>query len=499
MTDVSYRRLLDIYSEISHLHSITSILHWDQETYMPPNAVSLRAGQNSLLSGLIHQKITSREVGSLLDELENREHLDENQYAIIREIGRIHRRAVSIPEDLVREISRTKSIAQPAWARAREKNDFKSFQPHLVKIIDLMKKVAEHIGYDDQPYDALFDEYEPYAKTSEAAEVMKNLRDKLIPIIRKISESGVDIDSSALEGSYPIPDQRAFMLDMVKNLGYDLSRGRLDVTTHPFTVGSMSDVRITTRFSETDLRPALFSCIHEAGHALYEQGFLEEFYHTPLADSVSLGIHESQSRLWENIIGRSVPFWDYYYPILRARFDGLGGTDLSTFYRAINKVKPTYIRVEADEVTYNMHVLLRFELELELLNDEIDVSELPAAWTEKFEKYLGITPPDDTRGCLQDIHWSMGAVGYFPTYTLGNLYSAQFHNAMLRDMPDMWEDVRYGKFSDILNWLRIKIHNKGKLLPATDLIKDVTGESPNEDHFVSYIREKYGKIYDINL
>lgn len=498
MIDESYKRLLEIYREISHLHTITSILHWDQETYMPPNAITLRAGQNALLSGLIHQKITSDKIGKLIGKLEKNDELDRNQKAIVREIARMHRRAISIPEKLVREISKTKSIAQPAWARAREKNDFKGFQPHLEKILDLMKEVAEYIGYEEQPYDALFDEYEPYTRTSEAAEVMGKLREKMIPIVKRISDSDVVIDSSVLEGSYPVPDQRIFMLDLVKNLGYDLSKGRLDVTTHPFTTGTMTDVRITTRFSEKDIRPALFSCIHEAGHALYEQGFLEENYHTPLADAVSLGIHESQSRLWENIIGRSRPFWSHYYSRLRSSFNSLKDTNMNTFYQAINEVKPTYIRVESDEVTYNMHILIRFELELEMINDGMEVSEVPAAWNEKFEKYLGIIPPDDTRGCLQDIHWSMGAVGYFPTYTLGNLYSAQFYNSMLKDIPDMWENVAAGKFTDILDWLRINIHNKGKLHPATDLVKEVTGESLNEDHFVNYIKEKYGNIYGFN-
>jgi carboxypeptidase Taq len=280
-------------------------------------------------------------------------------------------------------------------------------------------------------------------------------------------------------------------------MGYDLERGRLDPTEHPFTIGSNEDVRVTTKYNPDDPRPALFSCIHEGGHALYEQGYHTRYKNTPLAEPCSLGIHESQSRLWENIIGRSIHFWKFYYPLIRGAFPSLSGMTLEQFHRSINNVKPSLIRVEADEVTYNLHILIRFELEMDLIAGKLDVKEIPQAWKDKYEEYLGIRPKTDREGCLQDIHWAMGAFGYFPTYALGNLYSAQFYWAMVKKHPEVEKHISEGDLRTVLVWLRTNIHEKGKLYPASELVEIVTGEPLNEDHFIDYLKEKYGTLYNV--
>jgi carboxypeptidase Taq len=281
-------------------------------------------------------------------------------------------------------------------------------------------------------------------------------------------------------------------------MGYDFEGGRLDPTEHPFTIGSGDDTRITTHYYENDPRPALFSCIHEGGHALYEQGYLREHMHSPLGEFCSLGIHESQSRMWENIIGRSLPFWKHYYPGMKNAFPSLSSMDLDTFYRAINQVRPSLIRVEADEATYNLHILIRFEIEIDIFNGKLGVNEIPQAWNDKYEQYLGIRPENDGMGCLQDVHWSMGAFGYFPTYALGNLYSSQFFDRMTKDI-DVKDLMGRGELRPILSWLRTNIHHKGKLYPASELVKVVTGKSLNEDYFIEHLKSKYGKIYDVSF
>ncbi|MBN1540159.1 MAG: carboxypeptidase M32 [Candidatus Thermoplasmatota archaeon] len=491
----AYNELIGIYDEISTIGDISSLLGWDQNTYMPRKAAAGRGGQSAFLSKLVHRKVTDPRVGYLLDRLEG-EDLSGTRAAVVREIRRIYKRKTSVPEELEAEIARSEPLSVQAWAEAKQKKDFSIFAPNLEHMLELKKKVAEKVGYPDIPYDAMLEEYEPYTRTAQVREVLERLKKRLVPVIERISEAeGQRIDIS---GKFPREAQESFCRRILVDIGYDFERGRLDTTEHPFTIGTGDDTRITTHFYENDLRPALFSCIHEGGHALYEQGFLKENMHTPLGEACSLGIHESQSRMWENLIGRSLPFWKRYYPDLQSAFPGLSALPLEDFYQTVNRVRPSLIRIEADEVTYSMHILIRFELEIEIFNGRLDVREIPQAWNEGYEKYLGVVVENDGVGCLQDIHWSFGSFGYFPTYTLGNLYAAQFFDAMKKDI-DVEASIERGEFGPILTWLRSNIHEKGKLYPASELVRVVTGKELDESHFIDHLRNKFGAIYGIDL
>jgi carboxypeptidase Taq len=336
-------------------------------------------------------------------------------------------------------------------------------------------------------------------RSRDVEEMFSSLRGKLVEIAKRIRDSEIVPDESPVTRICKKEAQERFVLYLAGALNYDFTRGRLDVSAHPFTTGTRRDVRITTRYDEKDLRGSVFGTIHETGHALYEQGFAEENYLTPLAEAVSLGVHESQSRFWENIIGRSKPFWRHFLPDLKRHCPAMKGVKLEEFHKAINVVKPSFIRTEADEVTYNLHILIRFEMETGIMDGKIGVDEIPALWNEKYEKYLGITPPTNALGCLQDIHWSMGLLGYFPTYTLGNLYAAQIHSAMSKDLPEFDRLVGTGQFSPILNWLRERIHRKGKLYPPRELIEKATGSAPSEEYFVDYLKGKFSEIYSVQL
>ncbi len=491
----TYEELMEVYKDISIIGEIGSQLSWDQNTYMPKKAAAMRGGQGAFLSKLFHRKITDPKVGKLISTLEG-ENLDQNKNAVVREIRRIYDRKTSIPEELEAEIASLEPLSMQTWVEAKKKGDFKIFAPHLEKMLELKKEYADKVGYPNIPYDALLEDFEPYTRTSQVTEVFERLRKKLVPIIETIVSSGKEIIS--FSGNYPIASQEEYYKKILTDMGYDFEGGRLDPTEHPFTIGSGDDTRITTHYYENDPRPALFSCIHEGGHALYEQGFLREHMHSPLGEFCSLGIHESQSRMWENIIGRSLPFWKHYYPGMKNAFPSLSSMDLDTFYRAINQVRPSLIRVEADEATYNLHILIRFEIEIDIFNGKLDVNEIPQAWNDKYEQYLGIRPENDGVGCLQDVHWSMGAFGYFPTYSLGNLYSSQFFDRMTKDI-DVKDLMGRGELRPILSWLRTNIHHRGKLYPASELVKVVTGRSLNEDHFIEHLKSKYGKIYDVSF
>ena len=497
----TYDKFLVKVKEISYLNQALALLRWDQETYMPPGTVNDRAQQVALLSGIIHETVTSKAMGRMLAELKKDKSLDEDQKVNVREFARDFKRATALPPKLVKELSETESLAMDAWLRSRKELNFKVFEPWLVKTIELKNKVAEHIGYEDQPYDALLEEYEPMMLTKDVEAILTPFRKKLVPLVAKIAKAAKEakVDDSFLKGDFNIEAQRIFFTEIVKAMGYNFERGRLDVTTHPFTIGEALDVRITTRYNPKDLRPGLFACIHEAGHGLYEQGTLEKNYHTPLGVAISLGIHESQSRLWENIVGRSLSFWKFYLPKMQKTFPALGNVPLDRWYKAINNVQPSFIRVEADEVTYNLHILLRFELEKEILEGKVKASELPSVWNERMEKYLGIVPPDDVQGCLQDVHWSCGLVGYFPTYTLGNLLSAQIYYKIKKDITGLEDGFAKGKFTPLLNWLREKIHRQGRRYMYLDTCKRVSGTALDEDNFMRYLKEKYGSLFGIQF
>ncbi len=495
----AFTRLREILAQVSDLRSAASVLSWDQETYMPPGAAEARANQLATLRRIAHERFTSDEVGRLLDDLVAlAAELDPvtTEASLVRVIRRDYDKAVKLPTDLVVAIAEAVSRGKEAWKTARKTNRFNQFAPHLERLIDLNRTKAEAYGYDDRLYDALLDEYEPGMKTTQVAQTFHDLRRELVPIVEAVADND-DTDDSALRQKFNHQKQWNFGLDVIRDFGYDFDRGRQDLSAHPFTTTfSITDVRITTRVMESNLSPGLFGTLHEAGHALYEQGVDAELERTLLADGTSLGMHESQSRLWENVVGRSRAFWQHYYPRLQSVFpDELNGTPLDAFYRAINKVRPGLIRVEADEVTYNLHIMLRFELENELLDGRLAVDDLPQAWNARMSDYLGISPENDTEGVLQDIHWSLGAFGYFPTYALGNLMSTQLYNQAVRDLPTLESQIAEGNFAELLAWLRENIHRHGRRLDANDLLEAVTGEPLQAGSWLTYIRRKYGELY----
>ncbi|MCG8478236.1 MAG: carboxypeptidase M32 [Spirochaetales bacterium] len=490
------------------LEHVSATMSWDQETYMPPRAVDERAEQVALLQGLIHERITSPRVGELLaaagadptsDEIEvSVDGLGEIDNAFLREKRRQYRLATRLPTRLVRELAETGSRGQNAWAGARKADDYETFKPWLAKLIALNRETADALGYEACRYDALLDQYEPYARTAEVADVFGRVRAGLVDLVEKIGAVR-QVDDSFFNARFAEEQQDEFGRMVMTSLGYDTSRGRLDKSAHPFTtmLGG-DDIRITTRYDESLVASGLFSTIHETGHALYELGVDPALHGTLLAEGTSLGIHESQSRMWENMIGRSRHFWNHWLPTVRKLFPAqLSSVGLDDFYRAVNKVEPSFIRVEADEVTYGLHIILRFELEQALIDDDLSVDDLPGAWNEKMHELLGITPPTDAQGVLQDVHWSFGAFGYFPTYALGNLYAAQFFSRMEREIPDLWKQVASGETRPILDWLGEHIHRHGKARSAGRLIRDVCGGDLDPRFFLDYLNEKYGALYGL--
>jgi len=492
-----YEEFIGYVKELYDLRKASDLLEWDQETYMPPKSVEGRGYALATLSGVYHEKLTSKKMGEYLKKLEIEKDLTEEQKANVREIKRIYEKKTKVPLKLVKEITKTSSLGTEAWARARKKSDFKIFQPYLEKMVSLKKDFAEAIGYEDKAYDVLIDDFEPYTTVKDIDPVFSGLRKNLVPIVKKITESETKI-KDILNQSFDVDKQKNFGIQIIKDMGFDLEQGRLDSSAHPFTSGSCDDVRLTTFKEGRGFH--LFAMMHEAGHGLYEQGYKKEHYRTPMAEAISLGYHESQSRMWENLIGRSRFFWKYYYPKLQKDFpEQLKKYSLEDFYRAINIVKPSFIRVDADETTYNLHILLRYDMEKNLFDDKIDAKEAPETWNQKMEEYLGIVPENDAAGVLQDIHWSQGLFGYFPTYTLGNLYSVQLFNQIKKDVLGFEEKISKGNLSDLKKWLNKNVHEHGKLYSAKELTKKLTGEALNPEHFIKYLKEKFESIYNIRF
>jgi carboxypeptidase Taq len=497
--------LKKIDREVYLLRHAAAVLGWDQETYLPPKGIDERSEQLALLQGLAHERIISDRTGELLDKLGSSRESPRGRYgtadldgAFLRAWRRRYDRAVKLPKELVVRLARAASVGQAKWAEARKASDFPAFLPFLREILDLTIETAGRIGYAEHPYDALLDEYEPYMKTSEVDAVFENLRRDLVPLVSRIS-GAPQPDDAFLYKDFPPEAQERFGRRVLDALGFDRERGRLDVSAHPFTTTlGYDDVRITTRYNRNNFAGALFGSIHEFGHALYELGFSKSIGGTILAEGTSLGIHESQSRLWENLIGRSLPFWRYWYPEARELFpDAFGSVSLESFYRAINRVRPSLIRVEADEVTYGLHIILRFLLEKELIAEKIAPKDLPEAWRNLSGELLGIVPENDAEGVLQDIHWSMGAFGYFPTYALGNLYGAQFYSALRRDVPNLDDRIAGGSYSDIALWLESRIHSHGAALTPKELCEKIGGGPLDPSFFIRYLEEKYGRIYEL--
>lgn len=506
MTDAAktYQSLIDSLREIAVLSSVASVLGWDERTQLPPKGTYHRATQAAMLAGMIHERFTSPRIGEWLKELEAspRTSDPESDEAVnVRETRRSYDRAVKLPPSLVEELSRIAVQAQQIWGEARAKNDYPLFAPWLGKILELKRSEAACVGSaSGNPYDALLDEFEPGETAEGVRQTFEQLRKPLVELIGQIVASGRSPNIQILERNYPAAGQQEMAKNAAAAVGFDFQAGRLDTSLHPFCTGlGPGDTRMTTRYDPKYFGDAFFGVLHETGHGLYDQGLDPAHYGTPRGEAVSLGIHESQSRMWENFVARSRPFWRHFLPDVRRTFpDALAGVNDVEWYAAINDVRPSLIRTESDEATYNLHILLRFELEQSMLHGEIGPQDLPAAWNAKMRQYLGIAPPDDARGCLQDIHWSGGAIGYFPTYTLGNLYAAQFFEQARADLDDLDEQFARGDFAQLLGWLREKIHRHGKRFTGPKLVRKVTGKPLSAGPLLAHLRRKAAEIYGIS-
>lgn len=490
--------------EIQLLEHTSALLEWDQETYMPEQAIEERAEQIALIQGLMHERITSSKIGDLLGRLGATDGLPQGtaaenviEKAFVREVFRRYTKNTKLPRDFVEQLAKQQSLTQAEWIKARKLSDFSLFAPYFKDLLTLVIQKAELLGFNENRYDPLLDEYEPWMKTSQVKSIFKSLQELLSNLLEQIVSVEREIDTSFLQLKYEVSKQKQLSIAVLKAMGISFGNSRLDTSAHPFstTVGR-SNIRLTTRYLGTLFNAGLFGTIHEAGHGLYEMGFNKELEGSLLSAGTSLGIHESQSRMWENVIGRSLSFWRFFHPEAKRFFpENLAGVTYEDFFRAVNRVKPSLIRIESDEVTYNLHILLRFNLELQLVNGELSVSDLPEAWREECKLLLGVVPENDAEGVLQNIHWSMGAIGYFPTYALGNLYAAQFYAKMEDNIPSIMDDIGQGKLHVVLEWLRNNIHRHGSVYPAEELCKKVTGETLNPIHFGSYLVEKFREIY----
>lgn len=494
----AYTTLCQLERERATLGSAASLLGWDERTYLPPKGQAFRGDQLALIAKLCHEQLTSKQTGDLLQRAEA-EQLTEEQRANVKGIRRYYDRAVKVPTDLVVALAKATSAGQNAWEPAKHNNDFASFQPFLETIIKLKREEAQAVGYVDHPYDALVDEFEPGARTSDLKVLFKQLQDELVPLIAAIQKSSVKTPREILARSYPVEQQRLLSEWIAEQVGFDRSGGRLDVTVHPFCSGiGPGDVRITTRYNEHAFAEAFFGTLHEVGHGIYEQNLPAEHFGTPLGTACSLGIHESQSRLWENFVGRSMPFWKANWGKVQSTFNGtLQDVTLEQFYAAINDVRPSFIRIEADEATYNLHIILRFELEQALLTGDLAARDLPGVWNERFQKMFGLAVPKDAVGCLQDVHWSAGLLGYFPTYTLGNLYAAQFMVKARLDLPQLNEQIAAGQYAPLKNWLTKHIHSQGARYSAGELCERITGKPLTHHALMGYLKGKLGEVYRV--
>ncbi|HEY4690509.1 MAG TPA: carboxypeptidase M32 [Anaerolineae bacterium] len=497
-----YQQLKNRLAEIGDINRATSLLGWDQQVNMPPAGAEARAYALATLSKIAHEMHIAEETGGLIEaaaaELDGASP-DSDEAALVRVAKRDYDQATKLPPEFVAELTHVTTLAYEVWAKARAENKFTDFQPMLERIIDLTRQAAEYLGYTDHIYDALLDQYEPGMKTAQVRAIFDELKKDLVPLAQALSARLDRVDNAVLRQEFDEDQQRDFGYEVIQKFGYDFKRGRVDRVVHPFETNfSINDVRITTRYDRRFLNTALFGMMHETGHALYELGVDLAYERTPLAGGTSLGVHESQSRLWENVVGRSRAFWTHFYPTLQKYFPTqLGNVSLDTFYRAINKVTPSLIRVEADEVTYNLHIMLRFELEQELLEGKVKVADLPEVWNARFKEYLGLTPPTDTLGVLQDVHWSSGLVGYFATYALGNLISVQLWDKALADTPDIPAQIARGEFGALREWLRANVHRYGRKYMPDELVRRVTGESIQSRSYMRYLRTKYGEIYGL--
>ncbi len=496
-----FEELKAILAEIADINHAAALLGWDQQTYMPPGGAEARGQQLATLSKIAHEKFTREEVGQLIEAARTElaaADPDSDDARLLKVAAKDYDKAIRIPAEFVARMSMAQAAAHEGWMEARSKADFSIFRPHLERLMELGREYVAFFPPADHPYDILLDGYEPGMKTAEVQAIFASLRQEQVNLLQAIA-AAPQVDDAFLHQPFDVQKQWDFGVEVVTKFGYDWQRGRQDKSPHPFTTNfSIHDVRITTRFMENFLPSALFGTMHEAGHAMYEQGINPAYERTPLASGASLAIHESQSRLWENLVGRSLPFWEHFYPRLQAYFPAqLENVDLMTFYRGINKVQPSLIRVEADEATYNLHIMLRLELEIAMVEGSVEIKDLPELWNSKMEEYLGVTPPNDAQGVLQDIHWSMGLLGYFSTYALGNLISAQWWQHIRQAIPNLDEQMRAGQFEALLQWLRENVHQHGRKYEPQELVERVTGSKITAEPYLAYLREKYSFIYNL--
>jgi carboxypeptidase Taq len=490
-----YRELLRKLADVQYA---MGVLNWDQETYMPPAGAELRAQQISTLSGIAHNMSTSAELEEILLKLEKDPSLEEKEKRNIVQSLKNLRLNKKYSQAFVETMSMAVSEAFTAWQKAKEANNFSLYAPALEKLIRLKREECTLAGYTGHPYDALLDQYEPGAKTADLVVLFSDVRSQLVEFVRRIAACPQNPDEF-MYLHYPKSKQWDFGIELLKQMGYDFDAGRQDISSHPFTTNFGSrDVRVTTRISENNLNEMIWSCIHEGGHALYEQGLPFSEYGLPSGEYISLGIHESQSRLWENNVGRNLPYWKHNFPKLQAVFpENLKGVTPIDFFKAINKVHPSLIRTNADELTYHFHILIRFEIEKALIEGSIEVKDLPSLWNSKYKEYLGLDVPSDSKGVLQDIHWSHGSLGYFPTYSLGSFYAAQFYAKAKAEIPSLEMEIEKGNLKPLLDWLRLKIHALGKFYTAEDLCINICGEKLNFKYFMDYAKAKYGGLYPL--
>jgi carboxypeptidase Taq len=495
-------RLREVLGEVADLEEAARLLYWDMETYLPANGFVGRGHVLSTLTRRAHDLFASDQVTGLLDAAEGEVaslDFDSDDASIVRVTRRDHDRERRIPSELVGEMAEASAAAAPVWREAREKADFKLFAPHLAKNLELSRRRADAIGFDSRPFDALLFT-EPGMTTAQLEAIFAELKEAIVPLVQRIVARADRVDDSCLFGHFPAERQLEFVSRVIAGLGYDFERGRMDASAHPFMMGiNPGDVRLTNRVSTDFLPMALFGGIHESGHGMYGQGIAAELARTPLWEGSSPGIHESQSRLYENLVGRGRPFWKHWFGELQATFpERLGKVDVEGFYRAINKVQPSVIRVEADEVTYNLHILLRFEIENDLLEERLQVREVPDAWNAKMEEYLGVEPPTHAEGALQDIHWTFsGDLGTFPGYTIGNLVGAQLMVAIEADLPDLTERLERGDFAPLLAWLRERVHRHGRKFTPAEILERAIGKPLDAGPWIAYVQSKFGEIYGL--
>ncbi len=498
----AYNELIDISSELRNLERTLSLLAWDERTYMPRGAVKGRSEMRATLYKLHHKLLTSDRLKSCIKELNkssNFDDLDPIQKASLREITRDFERKYNVPDELIQRIAKAATEGQSVWETARSRSDFDMFLPYLEKNIELRKEFAGYIDYENEPYDALLDEFDPGSTAKWIEKVFGPMKKKLASIVDDIAS----LDHTPGEGilkdkEFPVDTQIALCKKLAEDIGFDFNRGRLDNTVHPFTVGMDYDVRITNRYNPGNIT-SLYSLLHEAGHGMYEQNLDPELFGTPVGKYVSMGFHESQSRTWENFVGRSRAFMEYLFPMLADEFTFLSSYSPADMYGAVNRVAPSLIRVEADEVTYNLHIALRYDIELGLFRDEIEPSETEVVWENKMEQYLGIVPSTSAEGVLQDVHWSAAQFGYFPSYALGNLYGAQIFDTVRKEIPSLDGLMSQGDFDELRNWLKNNIYMHGRKHLAPDMLKMLTGDNLNEDYLIDYIKKKYSQIYGLSF